>query len=791
MTGPSGIASRLRAMSPLQQDAVVAALATVGMVIEVGTQLDTSRRPALTIVIVVLIGCTLVWRRRAPAAATAGGLIGLGLFVQLAEVRNWTVPLLVVSTEFFTVGTADYSRRRLAITSCVLLVGLYVVVAIDPQDSSISAAALLANTVAFGLLPIAAGRVLRNRRVLAARLQARTAQLARERDERMRGAAVEERTRIARELHDVVAHSVSVMVIQAQGAQRVAAVDPTAARCALEAIESSGREALQEMRSMVGVLRGSDGDLAASSPGLGELPALADRARSAGLAVELDVSAELPPLPVALDLIAYRVVQEALTNTIKHAGAAHATVSVRPTGRSLELVIADDGSGDALAGTTGAGQGLVGMRERLALYGGTLQTGRRPAGGFRVIAMLPLDVTAPSSAVTTAPENQTPRARSRLQMALASRWFDVALAAVIAAMAAANLLLAKASDGGVAVNLLFAGLFGGCVLWRRTNALLYATSTITVAAVCSAVATDVRTFPLSLAIVVLPPYALAVYEPVRRGLLGLAVLSAGIVAVNLLAHRALRPEDLVFPIAVIVGTWVVGRALHGGRVLARELERDNRRLAAEREHRAMLAVADERTRIARELNVVVANSVSEMVVEAELAQRLLNEDLDAATRAMAAIEQTGRGALVEMRRMLGVLRGPDDAQLEPQPGLGGLPSLVEDARQRGQLVELSIRGEPGPLPASVELAAYRIVEEALAKRRAQAGLRDVLQIVFEFRPHDLLVILNDPDARLTPATVAMRERVALCHGELTGPEGSAGCHQLRITLPTDYAAVFA
>jgi signal transduction histidine kinase len=778
-------------MSTLQQDALFAALATAGMVLEVGTQLRSSPRPALTIVSVLLIGCTLVWRQRAPAAAAAGGLIGLGLFVQFAEVHDWTVPLLVVSVELFTVGAADYSRRRLAITGGVLLVGMYVVVAVDPQDSISSAVALLANTVAFGLLPIAAGRVLRNRRLLAARLGARTAQLARERDERMRGAAVEERTRIARELHDVVAHNVSVMVIQAQGAQRVAAVDPLAARRALEAIQSSGREALQEMRGMVGVLRGSDGDLGASSPGLAQLSALADRARSVGLTVDLDAPPELPALPVGLDLIAYRIVQEALTNTIKHAGPARATVSLRPLGGSLELVIADDGSGNAVAGTTSAGQGLVGMRERLALYGGELDAGRQPEGGFRVRAMLPLDAAATPSATTAAPETQAPHTKTRLQKVLASRWFDPALAVAVAATAAANLLLASDSDGGAVLNLVFAGLFGVCVLWRRRNALLYAASTIAVAVACTAVATDIRTFPLAIAILILPPYALAVYDNVRRGLLGLAILAAGVTAVNLFANRSWRAEDWVFPIAVIVATWVVGRALHGGRVLATQLERDNRRLAAEREHRARLAVADERTRIARELNVIVANSVSDMVVEAELAERLLEDDLDAATQAMSAIEQTARGALVEMRRMLGMLRDFGEAQLEPQPGLSGLPALVEQAQQRGQFVELSIRGEPGPLPASVELAAYRVVEEALAKRDGRDGSQSVLKIVFEFRPHDLLLMLNDPSAELTPATVAMQERVALCNGELTTTPSTGGCQELRITLPTDYAAVFA
>src|SRR5262249_35713991 len=157
-------------------------------------------------------------------------------------------------------------------------------------------------------------------RLLARQLRVRTSQLERERDERMRQAAVDERTRIAREPHDVVAHSVSVMVIQAQGAQRVAALDRHSAQEALEAVESSGRDALRELRVMTGVMRGSDAELEASSHGIAQLSVLAERARAAGLTVDLHLPRELPALPLGLDLIAYRVVQEALTNTIKHAG---------------------------------------------------------------------------------------------------------------------------------------------------------------------------------------------------------------------------------------------------------------------------------------------------------------------------------------------------------------------------------------------------------------------------------------------------------------------------------------
>jgi signal transduction histidine kinase len=792
MTALSTVGRRLGALSPMQQDMLLAAVVTVGLLVESGVQVGRSSNAALTIVLVLVMGASLAWRRRAPALSTAAALVALGLYVRFGEVPDWSMPLLVIAIEFFSVGAANYSRRRTLATSVLLLGGLLVVMAIDPQDAGSSFPSLVANTAVFGLLPLAVGRALRNRRSLARQLRARTAQLERERDERMRQAGAEERARVARELHDVVAHSMSVMVIQAQAAERVAAVDARSAREALEAIERSGRDALHEMRGLIGVMRSSDAELEAGSlPGLDQLPALAERARAAGLPVELHVPAELPTLPLGLDLIAYRVVQEGLTNAIKHAGPAHATVGMRCTDDGmLELEVADDGRGTAVANTSGAGHGLVGMRERLALYGGELDAARRPEGGFRVRARIPLDAEMRLQEAANAPEQPAQPVARRRSWLPTGRRLDLVLAPCVAAMCAANLLLSSHRHGSVALNLLVAVLLGGVVLLRRSHPLLYTTATIGLAIGCTAALTDVRVFPLSIYLLIVPAYTLALYENVPRGLAGLAVLIAGVCSVNLVTTRATTAGDLIFPISVIVSTWAVGRALRGARLLGTELERGNRRLAREREHRARLAVADERTRIARELNVIVANSVSEMVVAAELAQRLLDHDLAAAKEAMSAIERVGREALVEMRRILGVLRGSEAAELEPQPGLGALPVLVEHARAQGRQVELTVEGEPGPLPASVELAAYRVVEEALAQNGA-GGPDGALQIAFEFRERDLVVTVSESGTKVIPATVTMRERVALCNGELVeGPAADDGW-EVRITLPTDYAAVFA
>jgi signal transduction histidine kinase len=218
----------------------------------------------------------------------------------------------------------------------------------------------------------------------------RRADLAeREREVAAREAVVEERARIARELHDAIAHNVSMMVVQAGAERRLLPDGQSSTREVLQTVESIGRNALTEMRRLVGMLRTDDDELLAPQPGLDDLPRLVGQVREAGLPVELTVEGERRALPVGLELSAYRIVQEALTNALKHAGEATATVSVRYGADSLELEIVDDGAGAAAARADGGGHGLVGMRERVALYGGRFEAGRRSTGGFTVRVLLP------------------------------------------------------------------------------------------------------------------------------------------------------------------------------------------------------------------------------------------------------------------------------------------------------------------------------------------------------------------------------------------------------------------
>ena len=239
------------------------------------------------------------------------------------------------------------------------------------------------------------GHFVGDRQVYAARLEERTAELEQAREELARRAVVEERLRLARELHDVVAHAMSVIAVQSGVGAHVAASQPEEVGKALAAIEATSRGALTELRRLLGVLR-QDSEPQASLmpvPGLANLDSLLAEVGKAGLAVRVRVEGTPAPLPAGVDLSAYRIVQEALTNVVKHAGPAHAQVTIGYRDQDVTVEVIDDGRGaltPAGDGRVGTGHGLIGMRERVAAFGGDLEVGPRPGGGFRVAARLPL-----------------------------------------------------------------------------------------------------------------------------------------------------------------------------------------------------------------------------------------------------------------------------------------------------------------------------------------------------------------------------------------------------------------
>lgn len=365
-------------------DALVLGLSVAAVVQTVGGQ-----HGAATAILATLAPLPLIGRRRFPFGAPAATL---ALSATIALVAGPVVEdlLSVFFTAMLTAWlVAAYNDRRHAIAGLLLLLATLWLVTSRFRDPN--AGAYMFNTFLFGAIWLT-GFVL-NHRIEHGRVLEERARLAEDaRAEEGLRAGVEERARIARELHDVVGHSVSVMTVQASAVRRLLRPEQEKEREALLTVEQTGRQALAEMRRMVGVLRYSEEAAALTpQPSLERLDKLIHRTREAGLPVELHVEGEAMELPAGVDLTAYRLVQEALTNALKHAGARRADVRVRYRERELELEIVDDGAGADADAAADDGYGLVGMRERISVYGGELHAGPRPDGGYGVRARLPLE----------------------------------------------------------------------------------------------------------------------------------------------------------------------------------------------------------------------------------------------------------------------------------------------------------------------------------------------------------------------------------------------------------------
>ncbi len=334
----------------------------------------------------VVILTPLFARRRFPFAAPIASAVAVGLssFVDGRLVTDnivWFLAALALNVIFGTLPTRSRSVAGLLFTISVAAL----VVHNDPKGSG---GDLGWNAITFTIAWIVGFAVGGKFREVD-EAKERAARAEREREERARLAVSDERARIARELHDVVGHSVSVMTVQASAVRRLLELDQDKEREALLVVEQTGREALAEMRRMVGVLRRpEEAPALAPQPSLEHLDKLIAQAREAGLPVVLQIEGKPEPLPAGVDLTAYRLVQEGLTNALKHARAQHAEVLVRYSDGQIELVVSDDGPGGG-DGDKG-GHGLVGMRERVSVYGGELEAGPRPEGGYRLRAKLPI-----------------------------------------------------------------------------------------------------------------------------------------------------------------------------------------------------------------------------------------------------------------------------------------------------------------------------------------------------------------------------------------------------------------
>jgi signal transduction histidine kinase len=363
------------------------ALALVATATELAQVIGGAGAPSpASIALAVIAGGAIVLRRKAPLAVLATTLAAGVAVVALGDEPSGVSVLIALYT------TAAICERRVslaALAPTLAVIGVLSVATADVEGRETSAlgGALIASVLTIGVWGL--GAYAQTRRRYLGELQARAAAAEREREQLARIAVHEERASIARELHDIVAHSVSVMLVGVRGARDVLGTSPDTADDTLARVERSGEQSLAELRRILALLR--EPEQSADShpqPSLAELSALVTDYREAGLPVRLQVIGEPMPLPSGVELSVYRIVQEALTNALKHADPTDVTVTLAFRDGRLELEVVDDGP--PARGTATTGQGIVGMRERVALLGGRLETGQRDGGGFRVAAQLPI-----------------------------------------------------------------------------------------------------------------------------------------------------------------------------------------------------------------------------------------------------------------------------------------------------------------------------------------------------------------------------------------------------------------
>ena len=349
--------------------------------------------PTAALLLVAVACLVLAWRRRWPVAVLAISVAAVTAYTLLGYVNGAALVAPIIA--LYAVVTRVSALR--AVAAGLVTVGVLMAASAARNPFGYISAGGYYLIPLMGVAVVFGGIAVVNRRAYAASIQERAEQDARRRID-------EERLRIARELHDVVAHTMATINVQAGVAAHVLPTKPEAAADALQAIKTASKEGLRELRAILNVLRqADDADPVQPAPGLTQLDALVEGARRAGLPITLTVTGAPFPLPAAVDLAAYRIVQESLTNAIRHAGPAAAAVSLSYDGDELRIDVTDTGRGPAAGAASGKkGHGQAGMRERAAAVGGTVQAGPRPAGGYQVTARLPLVAALPREAYADA-----------------------------------------------------------------------------------------------------------------------------------------------------------------------------------------------------------------------------------------------------------------------------------------------------------------------------------------------------------------------------------------------------
>jgi signal transduction histidine kinase len=606
--------------------------------------------------VTIVVCASLIGRRRWPLRTLAVGLV-LVLPLELGGHRD--------SIAFFAVvialaSVAAYLPTRRAWRGVAMVAGLYAALMVGGATLLVAAPAVGPVLLAAGF---ALGRMLR-------RGQARQELEVEAAIERGAGAvetadleAAEERLRMAQELHDVVAHSLSVIAVQAGIGVHLIDREPAQAALALEAIRTTGHTAAGELARLVQAMRGGVSADAGDAPALTDVGVLIEQIRTAGVPITFTTTGALEDVPAGVSLAAYRIVQEALTNVVRHAGRAQANVTVSVTDDHVELCIDDDGRGTTTAldpRSPGSGQGLLGMAERAQMYGGDARSGPRPGGGFRVHATLPYFASpiTNDSAATPAVDRAVAARATPTRPRLPPRLWDLGLAGLVAAVAAIELL---GADPTIAphynpTNLWTWLLKLGCGLALAARRR-YPTGTFAAIWIMSLLLNvggykvGIIVFALDISL-----FTVARYATARRAV-GAVIATYALLAII----ASSEPREVTAAAAAWICILFTAVAT-AGHVAGRDRQRRTNDLAVREStadahaRRALLAITTQRLRIADELSTIITRSIHTIAQEAETGSHMVETDPAATRSTLELISTISRDALNDLRRLLKRIR---------------------------------------------------------------------------------------------------------------------------------------
>jgi signal transduction histidine kinase len=668
MAGAEGLAERLSGAIRARLLVVDVVVATLLSVVAVMAVVTTCHGVSLVVALpsALLASTAVAWRRRAPLTAVAAGVAG-AIGWSLTPAGHDIVGGLPLALTLYTAASRGTSSSHIGQLVVTVFGGLGACVAIAAGSGSLSAAAVATIALPFVVGPAIAGYLVARQRAITRSLRVAVEELRAEEEARLAAVRVRERNRVARDMHDVVAHGVSAMVVQAGAARTVLEDAPGLARSALEEVVRTGGVALADLGRIVGALD-APGPQQESHVGVAALPALVETRRRGGLPVQLLVAGGPRLLVGAADEAIYRLVEESLTNVVKHADSAPTQVSlafgedtVRVTVRNHMLA-----EPDAAMAETGSGLGLVGMRERMEACRGTLSFGER-SSDFVVQAVVPID-SEPSPLPTG--EGSVRRGMARLRRATRrlGPWAGVPLALVLLG---ADVFVSNDRRGPLALNLVLVAGMALALRWCRRYPLGFLLAVNLLALPLSNGLTSVNSPTLvSTFVFAVPVWAVAVWEDDTRAWAGLGLAISFGVAEGLYWHDGAS----IAPNAVLtLALWLVGRVVHAQRLSAVELEQTRARIETEQRQIEALTLAAERASLVAGLHREVALTVEDMVLSAQCILDTLpapdagymetGQMYDDTIVAIGRIEQAGRDALARLREILGILR----ADLDPAP----------------------------------------------------------------------------------------------------------------------------